>query len=137
MRVFFDTNVLVYSLDLHDDKKRTRSLALIRECLENQSAVISTQVLQEFFTVAVKKLKIEPLIARKHLMYFSEKLDVVQVTTALMQDAADRMILNPISFWDSLIVSAAKAGRCEELYTEDLQSGRVWDGVKVMDPFVD
>jgi len=40
-----------------------------------------------------------------------------------------------LSWWDSLVVSAAQVAGCAWLLTEDLQHGRVLDGVTVVDPF--
>jgi predicted nucleic acid-binding protein len=41
-----------------------------------------------------------------------------------------------LSFWDSLIVAAAKTASCGFLLTEDWQDGQKWDGVKVVNPFL-
>jgi predicted nucleic acid-binding protein len=40
-----------------------------------------------------------------------------------------------LSWWDALIVSAAKEGGCRYLLTEDLQAGQDFDGLLVVDPF--
>ncbi len=41
-----------------------------------------------------------------------------------------------ISYWDSLIVAAAKIASCGFLLTEDLQDGQKLDGVEVVNPFL-
>jgi len=41
-----------------------------------------------------------------------------------------------LSYWDALIVAAAKAAGCGYLLTEDLQSGQKLDGIEVVNPFL-
>jgi Uma2 family endonuclease len=49
--------------------------------------------------------------------------------------AIDLHRLHQVSFWDGLIVRAAKEGGCSTIYTEDLQDGRAIDGVRIVNPF--
>ena len=51
--------------------------------------------------------------------------------------AIDLTRLHSISFWDALIVQAAKAANCSILYTEDLQPGSVFEGLRIINPFVE
>jgi predicted nucleic acid-binding protein len=41
-----------------------------------------------------------------------------------------------LSYWDALIVAAAKAASCRYLLTEDLQAAQKLDGIEVVNPFV-
>ena len=61
--------------------------------------------------------------------------DVVTVTPALVLAAVDLNRLDAISFWDALIIRAAEQGGCETLYSEDLQAGRRFGPVRVVNPF--
>jgi predicted nucleic acid-binding protein len=45
------------------------------------------------------------------------------------QDAAS------LSWWDALVVAAARAGGCRTLLTEDLQHGQDLSGLRVVNPF--
>ena len=56
-KVFFDTNILVYSADESDARKQKIATALIKDAIDSGSGVISTQCLQEFFNVAQKKIE--------------------------------------------------------------------------------
>ena len=40
-----------------------------------------------------------------------------------------------ISFWDAVIVAAAEAARCDELFTEDLSDGQRYGLVRAVNPF--
>jgi predicted nucleic acid-binding protein len=97
--------------------------------------VISTQVMQEFYVAATRKLGVPPLAAKGVLKTFSV-FDTVQVSPAIIQDAVDCSILNQLSFWDSLILAAAASAGCSTVLSEDMNPGQVVLGVKVQNPFV-
>jgi len=96
--------------------------------------VISTQVLQEFHVAATTKLGVDPLAAKAVMRAFSA-FETVQISAQLVEDAVDCSVLNRISFWDALIVVAAASAGCTTLYSEDLQAGRDFHGLKVVNPF--
>ena len=96
--------------------------------------VISTQVLQEFYVAATKKLKADPVIV-KDIMRSFENFEIVTITPTIINDAIDCSILNVLSFWDALIVSAAGYAKCAKLWSEDLNTGQVIRGVKIENPF--
>lgn len=96
--------------------------------------MISTQVLQEFYSAATRKLGIEPLTAKQHIRDF-RIFDIVQVTPSIIEDGIDCSILNQISFWDGLILSSAATAGCAEALSEDLSDGQTICGVKIRNPF--
>ena len=132
-KIFLDTNVLFYTLDGNDKSKQSTARELIKRLTEEEIPVISTQVLQEFYVASTMKLHVEPLLA-KSLLHSFENIEVVQVDPYLIKEAVDTSILNQISFWDSLIIVAAESAKCELLYTEDLNHGKIVRGVKVENP---
>jgi predicted nucleic acid-binding protein len=133
-RVFFDTNVLVYAEDTGAGAKRDRSRQLILAAVAANTAVLSTQVLMEFYNVAVRRLKMRPELALERTRDYSQ-LHVVAPDTPLVLAALELCQRGSLSHWDALVVSAAAAGGCQVLYTEDLQDGRVFEGVRVVNPF--
>jgi predicted nucleic acid-binding protein len=133
-RVFFDTNVIVYADDRSAGAKRERALALIGELAGESRAVISTQVLQEYFVFATRKLGVPAEVARRKVDALSH-LDVVLVRPELVLAAIDLHRLHSISFWDALIIRSAAAAGCSRVLSEDLQHGQVFDGVRVENPF--
>ena len=133
-RCFLDTNVLIYSVDRADLAKQDTALGLIAQHAKERSGVISTQVLQEFFSAATRKLGIAPLQARQHLRDF-RIFDIVQVTPEIIDEGVDCSILNTISFWGGLIVASASAAKCSMLISEDLSDGQIIQGISVRNPF--
>jgi predicted nucleic acid-binding protein len=98
--------------------------------------VVSTQVLQEFYWNATRKLSppLAPDEAAEHLRAFSAHT-VIIVDVALILAAVARATSARIAFRDGLIVEAALAAGCTRLLTEDLQDGRDFDGLRVVNPF--
>ena len=133
-KVFLDTNVLVYAQDRDAPQKRRRSRELISEVVASGAGVISTQVLQEFYVAATRKMGVAPLAAKSVVQSFSI-FEVVQISPALIEQAIDRSLLSQISFWDALIVTASAASGCTTIYSEDLNAGQVIDGVRIINPF--
>ncbi len=133
-KVFLDTNVLAYAQDLDAPHKRQRSRELIAEVVASGSGVISTQVLQEFYVTATRKMGVPPLAAKSVVQSF-RIFEVVQLSPDLIDQAIDRSVLSQLSFWDALIVAASVASGCTTIYSEDLNAGQVIDGVKITNPF--
>ena len=133
-RSFLDTNVLIYAVDRADAAKQTIALELIARHAKERTGVISTQVLQEFYSAATRKLGIDPIQAREQLRAF-RVFDIVQVTPTMIEEGVDCSILNLISFWDGLIVASAAVAKCAELLSEDLSDRQIIQGVTVRNPF--
>lgn len=118
-KVFFDSNVLLYLLSEDTDK------ADKAEKIINQGGIISVQVLNEFTSVARRKLKMSWAEIRETLDPIRK---ICQVTT-LSPETYDRGLLiaerYDFSFYDSLILASALLADCPILYTEDLQDGQV------------
>jgi len=113
-------------------------MQLIREALTMQKGVISYQVVQEFFNVALKRFS-QPMQATDAGQYLSavfRPLLAVHSSQALYAEALHLHALSGISWYDSLIVSAAKQARCEVLYSEDLQHGQRFGALQVRNPFL-
>jgi predicted nucleic acid-binding protein len=134
-RVFIDTNVLVYADDLDAEAKRDKAQRVLREAMAGGHGVLSTQVLQEFFVIATRKLGIDPEVARRKVELLST-LDVVRIELDEILAAIDLHRLHSLSFWDSLIVRCAATAGCSRLLSEDLQHGRTIAGVKIENPFL-
>ncbi len=135
VRSFLDTNIFVYTDDASAGEKRWAALELYRRVRGERSGVISTQVLQEYFAVAVKKLGVPADKARRKVELIS-RLDVVSVDVDHILGAIDLHRLHGFSIWDALIVRAALVARCSVLWSEDLEAGRTIDGLEIRNPFV-
>lgn len=132
-KVFLDTNILVYCLDQSDAGKRKKCRELIKSLTLENSGVISTQVMQEFYVAATGKLGADPLLI-KDVLRSLERFETVVVSPLLIKEAIDCAIINRVSFWDALIVVSAESARCEMLWSEDLNDGQIIRGVRIENP---
>lgn len=133
-RSFLDTNILIYTDDASEAEKSELAAELVANALRTRKGVISTQVLQEYFSASTRKLKVGIETAKRRTQLFT-RLNVVQITPSDIVAAIDLVQLHRLSFWDALIVHAARQAECAVLLTEDLQNGRVIDGVRISNPF--
>ncbi len=134
--VFVDTNVLVYSRDSRVAGKQKRAHEWLGFLWETKRGRLSPQVLHEYHATVTRKLKpgLSPEEARadvRALFHWLGPLDAASLLE-LSWHLQDRFSL---SFWDALIVGAAKHLGCGYLLTEDLSAGQDLDGVEVMSPF--
>ena len=134
-KVFFDTNILVYSADNKDLRKKEIASRLINDAINSGTGVISTQCLQEFFNVAQKKLNISNQAAKEYVEFFADNFPVVEISVPLILSAVDISIKSQFSFWDSLIISAANDTGCATVYSEDLNDQQIIAGAKIQNPF--
>ncbi len=134
VRSFLDSNILVYTDDMASPAKRRKALDLVKMARGEGWGVVSTQVLQEYFAAATRKLGVSVDIARAKIEVFG-RLDVATIDMPTILGAIDVHRLHAVSFWDGLIIQAARSAGCRILYTEDLQHGRRFDGLEVVNPF--
>jgi predicted nucleic acid-binding protein len=132
--VFVDTNVLIYALDDADRKKQEAARDWRAELWKRRQGRISFQVLQEFYAKVTHKWPSARQNAR------SEVRDLlswrpVTVDSLILEHAWKIQDRYPMSFWDALIVAAAKSASCRYLLTEDFQAGQDLDGLLVVNPF--
>lgn len=133
--VFVDTNVLIYRIDSVVPAKQEHAATWLTELWSRRTGRISFQVLQEYFVKAVQKTpdlretirtEIRDLLAWRP----------ISVDGPVLERAWKIQDRYKLSFWDALIVAAARATSCQWLLTEDLRDGQTIDGITVVDPFL-
>jgi predicted nucleic acid-binding protein len=134
-RSFFDTNVLVYADDKAAPAKQRRALELVAEHRRAGTGVVSLQVLQEYFVTVTRKLGVDARIVRRKVELLAE-FDVAAPDVADILAAIDLHRLHGFSFWDALVLRAAKQSGCGVLLSEDFQESREFEGVRVVNPFL-
>jgi predicted nucleic acid-binding protein len=137
-RYFLDTNIFVYSFDSGVRAKSRRATELIREAVATRRGIVSCQVVQEFFNVALRRFA-EPMSnadAEQYLGTVFRPLLAVHSTLGLYQEALAIHQRYRLNWFDGLIVAAAVAAECDVLYSEDLQDGQKFGGLRVENPFV-
>jgi predicted nucleic acid-binding protein len=136
-RFFLDTNVFVYSFDESVPKKASRALELIREAIETGRGIVSYQVAQEFFHVALRRFA-HPMAVAEAEQYLSaifRPLMTVHSSPALLAQALQLSNRFRLSWYDSLIVAGAIEGECTLLYSEDFQHGQRFESLRIVNPF--
>jgi len=135
-RSFIDTNVLVYAEASDAPIKQRAALRLLKRLFENTEGVLSTQVLQEYCNVALKKLRLPASYIHSQLDFY-EQFEVVQITPTIIRAGLDLHQTRSIAFYDSLIVASAQISGCETLFSEDLNAGEAMDRVRIVNPFTE
>ncbi len=133
---FFDTNILVYSEEGPTTEKGRIAGALVSRCIETGQGRLSSQVLGEYFVTVTRKIKtpLDQETARRRVELLS-CMPVVAIDAPMVLAAIGAMLRYGISYWDSQILAAAAASGATVLYSEDLNSGQEYLGLKVENPF--
>ena len=134
--VFVDTNVLVYAYDETEPTRGPAAQKIVTELWTSGHGVLSTQVLQEFYSVATKKIPkpLSRLVARELVADFSQ-WQIVNTDPLLIVSASRLAEDHSLAWWDALIISAALRSGAPTLLSEDLQHGRRFGRVTVRNPF--
>ncbi|MGA8108631.1 MAG: PIN domain-containing protein [Acidobacteriaceae bacterium] len=136
-RFFLDTNIFVYSFDRSASDKMRRAKGLIREALASHKGVVSYQVVQEFFNVALKRFArpMQTHEAEQYLTTVFRPLLAVHSSAGLYAEALRLQGHGGLAWYDALIVAGAAQADCPVLLSEDLQHGRRFGNVRVENPF--
>ena len=134
---FFDTNILVYSVDGREPQKQKTALTLYAQAVMDGSFAISTQVLAEFYNATVKGQK--PLLQRDEARIQVQTLArqrVAPTTAAMVVAATGHVERYQLQWWDAMVLEAALSVGASTLYSEDFQHGQRFGGVTVVNPFL-
>jgi predicted nucleic acid-binding protein len=133
---FVDTNILLYAHDRSAGAKRAVAASAVAGLWGNRLGLLSTQVLQEFYVNATRKLP-EPITASRARAVVERYATwpVYRIEPADVIDASRLEKRYRLSFWDSLIIVAAAHSGATRLLTEDLQHDREINGVRIENPF--
>jgi len=131
VKAFFDTNTMLYATHPTDPKGAT-----VRSLLLSKAGVISVQVLNEFASVARRKLKRSWSEVDAALYRLIELCpDPVALTFGTHTLAVDISKRYHYSIYDSLILAAANEALCSVVYSEGMQDGQRIDKVTIRNPF--
>jgi predicted nucleic acid-binding protein len=133
--VFVDTNIFIYAVDLADPKKQYAAQSWLAELWTGRNGRISFQVLQEFYAKVSQKSAAARDEARAEVRGLLA-WNPLPVDAKILDHGWKIQDRYQLSFWDALIVAAAKSASCRFLLTEDLQPGQDFDGLLVVNPFL-
>jgi len=135
LTAFVDTNVLIYAVSRRpeEQEKRSRAWGLIDE----GGLALSVQVLQEFYAQATRPGRDDRMSERDAADFIARwrRFPVQETTLALLDRGFELQRRHKFNFWDCMIVAAALAQGCDTLWTEDMQDGRIVEGMRIADPF--
>ena len=135
-RVFVDTNIIVYAYDRDAGRKHEIARDLMIGLWSAAGGVLSTQILQEFYVTVTRKIA-SPLTREAAREIIKDYLTwgIVSNDGDAVLEAIDIETGENISFWDALVIAAAKRGGAEVLLSEDLSEGRKFGDMVVRNPF--
>ena len=136
-KVFLDTNILIYAHDIAAGRKHDVAVSIIEKIWEEETGIISTQVIQEFYVNVTRKIPnpITPVQARGIIInYFSWQVEAIEPHTILAASEIEEK--HVLSFWDSLIIATASQSNTRKILTEDLNHGQTIEGVLIENPFL-
>lgn len=135
-KVFLDTNILVYAHDTSAGDKHAIALRIMKDLWTSGLGVLSTQVLQEFFAIATKRIH-KPLGVpeAKEIIRVLLKWNVVINDGESILEAIDIHLRHKYSFWDSMVIESAIRGGAALLLSEDLSDGHTIGSVVIKNPF--
>lgn len=134
MRVALDTNILAYAEGV-GDAVRCEAARLLIERLPSGKVILPAQTLGELFRVITAKKGLPAPSARELILGWADAFEVADSTWTSFQAALDLVADHQLQNWDALIMAVAADNHCRFLLTEDLQSGFIWRGVTVINPF--
>jgi predicted nucleic acid-binding protein len=129
-RPFLDTNIIVYLMS-GDVAKASKAESLIAG-----GGFISTQVLNEFTSVARRKLALSWAETEEVLQALKANLEVVPLTLAIHERAVVLASAHGLNIYDALIVAAALENGCDVVVSEDMQHGQMLMGLRIENPFL-
>ena len=135
VKVFVDTNVLVYAHDIDQRSKRAVARDVLRDLWNDGNGVVSPQVLQEFYVSVTRKIAVPISEEAARQVVSAYTIWCIDVTSADVTAAFRIEDEARISFWDALIVAAAAKCGATKLLTEDLNPGQVVAGITIENPF--
>lgn len=136
-KTFVDTNVLIYAHDTDADRKHETAKAVLRELWARRTGVLSPQVLHEFYVNVTRKIAIP--LPKPSARGVVDSYMVWCVDTSAAEISAAFRIEDEagISFWDALIIAAARKAGADRILSEDLNPGQVIAGLRIQNPFLD
>lgn len=136
MNIFFDTNVLVYAVDAGDPVRKEVAIDRFARAVKDDTVILSTQVLQEFYNITTRKLK-PPLSAREAAGQLTQlcAFEVVGSTADSVLAATELAHKHRLQWWDALILEAAIRGNADVLVSQDGQHGQRFGKLVVENPF--
>ena len=135
-KIFIDTNIFVYAYTADDKNKNEIACNLLRENVVKNNIFISTQIINEFYSVMTKYKH-----SHGQIEYYVKEITEQTIVSSLDLKKIERCFRVKekygYSWWDSLVLTSALEDGCSILYSEDLQNGQIIENwLKIVNPFM-
>jgi predicted nucleic acid-binding protein len=134
-RVTFDTNILIYSIDVRETPKHLLASEIVNR-LASVGGSVPLQCLNEFYAAVAKKRLLGPFEATRIVRTLVRAMEVIPPTSEDLAEAMTAHQAHKIPFFDALLWATAKRAGCTTLITEDFQTNRELGGVTFVNPFL-
>lgn len=134
MKVFLDTNVFLYAFLNQDAEKKMVAAKILATAIRDGNGYVSLQVAKEFCNVMTKKAS-KPISEIAIALDLISRFNYTEGTFGRVRRALEIKERYGLQFYDALIIAAAEASGCEEIYTEDLNDNQLYCGIKAVNPF--
>lgn len=135
-RATLDTNILIYALDRDAGERHAIASALV-ERATGWDCVLTLQALAEFFWAVTRKNKMPASDAAAQVEDWQSLFPIHAATSSTLDRAVTGVRNHGLAFWDAMLWACAREAGCGLLLSEDFQHGRVLDGVRFHNPFVE
>lgn len=133
---FLDTNIVLYAFDDSEPRKQSIAQELLRRAVRAE-CVISVQVLSEICNTILRKMIVShPIDLLREILEQLEPVPTVCPDERMVRRAVDCRERYGVHFYDGMIIAAAERAGCKRIWSEDLNAGQEYFGVKVENPFV-
>lgn len=132
---FLDTSVLLATDDAQHPEKQAQALALLQDGWASKQAVISTQVLREYFAAATQKFGLPIELAQRKIELMASQMEVVSIESDDILKAIELTKTQTFSFWEALIIRMAQKADCTILYSDVIRPQRTLEGLSIINPF--
>jgi predicted nucleic acid-binding protein len=120
-KAFIDTNIFIYLYSEDENEKQI----IAQKAVDKYECIISTQVLNEFSNICIKKLfkkagEIESAI--------DEMIEQCSVSTLEKEDIKQAINIHKnfgYNYYDCLMIVSALNSNCDYLLTEDMADGQI------------
>jgi predicted nucleic acid-binding protein len=133
IRVALDSNILIYAELEPESEKGTRSTDLILRAARD--GVIPVQVLGEYLRFIQRRVPAVLEDAIRQASVYRAVFLTPPTTDAVIDTAAALALAHRMQLWDCVVCAASAQAGAKVLLTEDMQDGRILDGLRLINPF--
>jgi predicted nucleic acid-binding protein len=137
--ILIDTNILVYLYDRRDLLRQGAAVRLIGILARTGIGRLSVQCLSEFYSAVTRqKRHTTPVLSVHDAINETQKLarsfPVYPLTVPVVSEALRGVQQHHLQFWDAQIWASARLNQIPTIFSEDVPSGEILEGVRYVNP---